>query len=197
MMLSISNDTRFAIVRTIRKRKTNKWPSQKFRGDSGLIGERGRKSPDFLGGVSRSLLTVSVVDIVEFVSALSLSGSAFFFSRPFCSLAPGLGLLLLSDEEMLRPSCFSSSPELPPFFNLSAAVLGGGESKRAYSSSMYLASFLQPFQHSRQLQTRNLKQKASIFMHGWKQMHKLRKSILFFSEWARRRLRWQVIAKSR
>lgn len=62
---------------------------------------------------------------------------------------------------------------------LSAAVLlrlGGGRSPSisATSISVYFSSVLQPCQQARQLQTRNLKQKASIFMQGWKQMHRLR-----------------------
>lgn len=171
--------------------------SQKPRGDNGFIGERGRKSPDDLDWASLSLLMVNVVEIVELVSVVSASGTAFFLSRDFGSppLALRFEFLLLSDEETLRSSIASALtlsfalpfPRGSPYG--SGSVLGGGESKRAYSSSMNSASFLQPFQQSRQSQTRNLKQKASIFIHGWKQMHKFRKSILFLSECARRRLK--------
>lgn len=62
---------------------------------------------------------------------------------------------------------------------------------------MYAGSFLQPFQQSLQSQTKNLKLNASIFMHGWKQMQRFLKSILFLSEWARSKLRWHVMANSR
>jgi hypothetical protein len=70
-----------------------------------LIGDRGRKSPDLLG-VSRSLLIVNVVDIVEFDATLPFDSdncNAFFFSLPLGSLL-WLETLLLSEEDMFRSS---------------------------------------------------------------------------------------------
>lgn len=167
-----------------------------------MIGDSGRSSldPDRSGGVTRSLWTVKFVEMVDAVSALKLSVGAVFAIR-FLRRAPcGCSALwpdslLLPEEEWLRSSTtsFAGLPLRDSLGTVGGSVLNN----KAYSSSINLASFLQPFQQSRQSQTRNLKQKTSIFMQGWKHIHKLRKSILFLSEWASRRLRWQVIANKR
>ena len=162
------------------------------------MGESGRSSEEKDVDISRLsfillillllLLNVNDVAAVESDSMLPLEGPAargFFLDPPSGPGSwPRVECLLLSEEESLRSSDISVRRRGPV-----CSTLGTGCSRIASSSSMYLASFLQPCQQCRQSQTRNLKQKASIFMQGWKQMQRFRKSILFLSEWARRRLR--------
>lgn len=148
------------------------------------MGDKGRSSLEVLPN-SRSPLMVKVVGAVDsFETTLPFEGdiwSCFFFSFGFWSL--GLrrpDCLLLPEEESCCRSSSDSSCGLG--FAGSARPLGGGWSKIMYSSSIYLASFLHPLQQSRQSHTKNLKQNASIFIQGWKQMHRFLKSILFLSE---------------
>ena len=175
-------------------------PPQIPRGLSGIIGLRGRISVPFFG-VDRSLLIVTVVVLIELrLSLLSLSGNFLFAGTIWplltllCSLALAMDGLLLSELLTFRSSWLSIAVLLCP-----PALLGGGSKslKNLYSASEYSASVLQPFQQSLQSHTRNLKQYESIFIHGWKQMQRFLKSILFLSAWASRRERWQVIAKRR
>lgn len=165
-------------------------------GLNGLIGLRGLISALLLGGV-RSCTTVRVVLTVLKLPSLWLRASFFLFPPDCAHFCPWLSMLtldglLLSELETFLSSCDSTAVELWP-----SALLGGTISNSIYSCSVYTASVLQPFQQSLQSHTKNLKQNASIFMHGWKQIHRFLKSILFFSECASRRERWQVMAKSR
>ncbi len=96
--------------------------------------------------------------------------------------------LLLLDEEGARSSTTSSLAVVPfPFFRDSAWGSGNAlvaACRRGHTLLDVLGLVGTSFQQSRQSHTRNLKQKASIFMHGWKQIHRFRKSILFLSECA-------------
>ena len=173
--------------------------AQKVIGDNGAIGFK-VISP-FLSGVVLSF-TVKVVVAeeasLEIMLCVDCDGGRFWglvfrvcFDRAGFS-GPTLGGLLLSDEERLRSSWDSTAVLLWP-----SPLDGGSGSEWLYSFASHSSSVLHPLQQSLQSTTRNLKQNASIFMHGWKHMHRFLKSILFLSECARSKLRWQVMANKR